>query len=71
MCDSENVLGHRPVPATVLVVLVGALAYAGVSQVFRRAVDPLEIGTFAVGFAAVCLVFSLYAEPIERSLGQE
>jgi len=71
MEDSENIVRSRPVLATVLVVLVGALAYAGISQVFRETVDPLEVSLFAVGFAAVYLFFALYAESIERTLGLE
>lgn len=71
MDDSETVVRQRPVLATVLVVLVGGLAYAGISQVFRQTVDPLEVALFAVGFAVVYLAFGLYAESIERSLGLE
>jgi hypothetical protein len=71
MDDTANIVRHRPVLATVLVVLVGALAYAAVSQVIRETIDPLEVALFAVGFAAVYLFFALYGRSIERSLGLE
>lgn len=71
MDDTANIVRHRPVLATVLVVLVGALAYAGVSQAVRETVDPLEVALFAVGFAAVYLFFALYGRSIERFPGLE
>jgi hypothetical protein len=71
MDDSPDVVRQRPVLATVLAVFVGALAYAGTSLAFRQTVDPLEVALFAVGFAAVYLLFALYGRSIERSLGLE
>lgn len=71
MDDAETLVRQRPVLAAVVSVLVGALAYASISRLMRGTIDPLEVVLFAVGFAAVYLVFSLYAESIADTLGLE
>ncbi len=52
-----------------VVVLVAAVAYAGVSQAMRGTVAPLEVAIFAVVFAVVYLLFSVSAESIAGRLG--
>jgi hypothetical protein len=69
MDDADGVVSQRPVLAALVVVVVGAAAYAGVSRVMRGTVVPLEVALFVVVFALVYLGFSVYAETIEGYLG--
>lgn len=50
-CEScGEVVQRYPLFAGVVAILIGALAYAGISFVTRGGVDALEVGLFAVFF---------------------
>jgi hypothetical protein len=66
--NSENLLETRPALSVVLTVLVGAVAYAAITFVMRGTVRPLEVGLFAVPFAAVYVAFARYSETFGNCL---
>lgn len=68
MEESENLLETRPVLSVLLIVLVGAVAYAAISFVMRGTVRPLEVGLFAVPFAAVYVAFARYSDTFGNCL---
>ena len=71
MEESDDIIEQNPVLALGLIVVIGAGAYAAISFVMRQTVNPLEVGLFAVIFAAVYAVFAFYSETIEGYLGTE
>ena len=71
MDDSDDIIEQNPVLALALIVVIGAGAYAGISFVMRQTVNPVEVGVFAVIFAAVYVVFAFYSETIEGYLGTD
>lgn len=68
MNKSDDLLDTRPALAVVLTVLVGIVAYAAISFVMRGTVRPLEVGLFAVPFAAVYVAFARYSDTIGNCL---
>jgi hypothetical protein len=55
-----TVLSARPVPGLLVVGLVAAAAYAGVSLLFDGGIRPVAVGLFAVAFTAVYGLATLY-----------
>jgi hypothetical protein len=66
--ESDTLLEARPVLAAVTTVLVGAVAYAAISFVMRGTIRPLEVGLFAVPFAAVYVTFARYSDTFGNCL---
>lgn len=71
MDESDDIIEQNPVLALLLIVVIGAGAYAGISLLMRGTVNPVEVGVFAVIFAVVYVVFAFYSETIEGYLGTE
>lgn len=66
-CGDAIVEDEPALAAAVLVVAAGT--YAAISYVMRQTVNSVEVVLFAVAFAAVYVVFSVYSETIEECLG--
>lgn len=62
--ECNSFLEARPLVAGVVVLVVGALAWAGTSWVIRGTVEPLYTALFALGFGAVYLGFGLVGEGV-------
>jgi hypothetical protein len=71
MDESDDIIEQNPILALLLIVVIGAGAYAGISFVMRQTVNPVEVGVFAVIFAVVYVVFAFYSDTIEGYLGTE
>lgn len=69
MEESDDIIEANPVLSLVVIVAVGAVAYAAVSFVMRQTVEPVEVGIFAVVFAGVYVGFAFYSERIESLVG--